>query len=107
MTDDKPRVRPNPDKRQILLMVATAALLGGAAVALTFAVDTGAAGKEGLGSAIVALVSGADSPEAHIDSVPLLWVARVLVVGSLVVNVFMFRHILMRARATENSGTTS
>jgi hypothetical protein len=107
MTQETPTARPKVDKRQILLMVATAALLGGAAVVLTLAVDTGDAGKAGLGSAIVALVTGTDSPEAHIDSMPMLWLARVLVIASIVVDVFLFRYILKRGQTARAQEPTS
>ena len=65
------------------------------------AIDTAGAGRNGLGSAIVALVTGADSAEAHIVSMPLVWVVRALVVVSLFVDVFLIRYLFGRGRSTE------
>jgi hypothetical protein len=105
MTQQTPDARPKPDIRQILWTIATAAPLAAAAGILSFAVDTAEAGKSGLGSALTALVTGADSADAHIVSMPWLWVARILIVASIVLFVFTVRYIVKRGQAARAQET--
>ena len=64
---------------------------------LAFAVDTRDSGRAGMGDALVALV-GVDSPDAQIDSMPLLWLARVLMVVAVVVVVLYIRWMIRQYR---------
>ena len=101
MTQPTPTERGRPERRTFLWALAGAAPLAAAGALLVLAVDTGGAELDGVDSAIVALVTGADSAEAHIVSMPLVWVVRALVVVSLVVDVFLFRYLFSRGRQVE------
>ena len=73
--------------------------LAAAMAALVFAVDTNESGRAAKGDLLVALVTGVDSADAHIVSMPLLWLARVLVVVALAGVVLYIRWVIQRGRA--------
>ena len=84
MTQPGPSKRPKPDWRLIGGTLVTGVIAGAFGLTLAFALDTGGGGKLGLGDLLGALVTGTDSAEAHIVSVPLLWLARALALTAVV-----------------------
>ena len=98
MTQPGPSERPKADWRLIGGTLVTSVFACALALALDFSVDTGGRGKNGLGAALGALVTGADSPEAHIVSMPLLWVARLLAIAAVLSLVLVIVSTIKRNR---------
>lgn len=99
MTQPTPTTRSQV-RRQVWWAVACTLPLALAAVLLVLAVDVDGNVNDALGAELKALVTGADSPGAHIASMPLLWLCRVLFVTSLVFDVLYIRSVFKRPRPT-------
>ena len=100
MTQANRRERPKTDWRLIGGTLVAGAFAAAFGLALSFAFDTQSGDRNSLGATLEALITGADTPGAHIVSIPLLWLTRALAVAA-----FASAAIVVAATIRQNRRT--